>query len=158
MDHKKTTEALTTVIGAGAQLAAKGDAGANPELTKMLERLAALLETDLQDQQAEKAAKAEAKRRAAETEQRRRFEMQRTIDQGKRETEAKQAGCQHRSGPPWNATEVRGLTMISGNIHLTCQACGKEWKTPEGVNWVKSRGLYPGGDQAPAPPPQPIYS
>ncbi len=157
MEKNKTTEALTTVIGAGAQLAAKGGE-ASPELTRMLERLAVLLETDLQDQQAEKLAKAEAKRQKQESERRRKESMEATIEQGKREDEARWASCAHRSGPPWNQTEVRGLTMISGQVHLTCQACGAEWKTPEGVNWVKSRGLFPGGQYAPAPPPQPIYS
>lgn len=157
MEKRSTSETLTAVIGAGAQVASKGGES-SPELTKMLERLSLLVEADLQDKQAEKFAKAEVKRQAEEADRRRRESTQASLEQGKREQEAVQAACAHRSGPPWNATEIRGLTMISGRIHLTCQACGAEWKTPEGVNWVKSRGLFPGGQFAPAPPPQAIYS
>lgn len=55
-------------------------------------------------------------------------------------------GCTHKQPPPTNATNLGGWFLISGNLHLTCQECGREWKgaqTDPEIMWVNQHGLMP---------------
>ena len=64
-----------------------------------------------------------------------------------REEKMKQAACRHRVGAAGNfGTALAGWTLVSGNLHLVCQECGKDFKSREEIADVNRQGLMPAAE------------
>lgn len=112
-------------------------------LMALMAELAGMSRDRREKEKQEEAERLRAKELAEQVKVRIKADVKKSHQAGVDELRRDQMACPHRSPAPWNMSELIGANFISGKQYLYCQACRKEFNTPELRDWANSRGLIP---------------